>query len=443
MKLKSLSSAMAFVTAVHASAAQPVPPLALSPSPEQAQTVQLVTEILKRFPYRPIQFDVPTSEQIMERYLRALDPQKLIFLQADIDGMRETSRTLATELERGDLHLPYDVFGLYRQRVDERLVHARALLSNGFDFTEEESTRLDRSQASYARTDAELDDLWRKRVKNDWLLLRLTGKEDDTIRAMMDKRFASLQTRGLKQTSHDVFHVFMDAISATVDPHTEYFGSAKSESLDTTVKLASFGIGVALYEKDEYTVIRELVPGGPAARSTQLQVGDRIVGIGQGEYGTILNVVGMPVDEVVALIRGKKDSTVRLDVLPAGAGRPDKRKLITLIRSKVSLIQQARKLVIPVLHGGVTRRVAIIFVPTFYQDFDARRDGDTEFKSVTRDVIGLIKALRDERVDAVLIDLRNNGGGALEEAVALTGLFIGSGPVLQERNAEGCVFRRT
>lgn len=440
MRFKLLSIVLAFVTATNAAALQPAALPQLTPSQQHVQTVQLAAGILKRFPYRAISLDAATSERIFERYLKALDPEKLIFIQSDIDQFANVRHKLAEEIERGGLQIPFDVFHVYERRVTERLSYARELLKENFDFTRDESFQFNRDKAPYPKTDEEMCDLWRKRIKNDWLQLKLAGKKDSAIREMVDKRYGNLLTRVYKYKSNDVFQVFMDAFAASVDPHTDYLGAAESANFDIAMRLSLFGIGAVLHEKDEYTTIRELVPGGPAALSAKLNVGDRIVGVGQGDNGAIVDVVGMRLDEVVDLIRGAKGSSMRLDVLPADAGLDGKHKLITLVRDKISLEQQAaKKSIFPVKQGNITRQVGVITLPAFYQDFDARRKGDNDFRSATRDVIRLLEELKKDKVDAVLIDLRNNGGGSLEEAVALTGLFTGAGPVVQERNSQGQV----
>ncbi|HEY0844399.1 MAG TPA: carboxy terminal-processing peptidase [Noviherbaspirillum sp.] len=404
------------------------------------QTLQLATAILKRFPYRALAMDAAMSERIFDRYIKTLDPEKSIFLQSDIDRFAEARRNLGAEIERGDLKIPFEVFRTYEQRIGERLAHARELLNKGFDFTRNDSFEFNREKAPHPASEDEARAIWHKRVKNDWLQLKLAGKEDAAIRETLDKRYANLVSRIRKYRNDDVFQAFMDAFATSVDPHTDYFAPAESANFDIAMKLSLVGIGAVLQDKDEYATIRELVPGGPAALSSRLKVGDRIVGVGQGSDGPIVDVVGMRLDEVVDLIRGPKDSTVRLNVLPADAGPDGKLELIALVRNKISLEQQAaRKTIIEANVEGGKRRVGVISLPAFYQDFDARKRGEGDFRSATRDTIRLLDELKKEGVDAVLVDLRNNGGGSLEEAVALTGLFTGTGPVVQERNAQGQV----
>jgi carboxyl-terminal processing protease len=276
-------------------------------------------------------------------------------------------------------------------------------------------------------------------VKNDWLRLKLAGKDDKSIRETLDKRYEGYQSRLKKLNNEDVFQMFMNAYATAIEPHTNYLGPRSAENFDIMMRLSLDGIGAVLQSRDDYTVIREVVPGGPADKSGKLKVGDRIVGVAQGN-GPFTDVMGWRIDDVVQLVRGERNSTVRLDVLPGDAGPDGKHVTIPLVRQKISMEEQsAKKQIIEVKEGGVKRRIGVVSLPTFYQDFDARRKGDKDFKSATRDVQRILGELKKEKVDNVLIDLRNNGGGSLIEAVELTGLFIDKGPVVQQRTAEGRV----
>ncbi|MGH8182918.1 MAG: carboxy terminal-processing peptidase, partial [Rhodanobacteraceae bacterium] len=240
--------------------------------------------------------------------------------------------------------------------------------------------------------------------------------------------------------SEDVFQTFMNSYAMAIDPHTNYFGPRASQNFDITMKLSLEGIGAVLQEHDEYTVIREVVPGGPAMKSGKLEVGDKIVGVGQGECGPMVDVVGWRIDDVVAKIRGKKGTVVRIEILPAEGGPDAKPKVITLVRAKVSIADQAaKKKIIDVKDGGRTIKVGIIELPSFYEDFDARRRGDPDYRSASRDVAKLLTELKQDKVSAVIVDLRDNGGGSLDEAINLSGLFIGKGPVVQVRDNRGQV----
>ena len=281
-------------------------------------------------------------------------------------------------------------------------------------------------------------ELWHKRVKNDWLRLKLAGKDDKSIVETLDNRYEHSLKRITKVKSEDAFQAFMNAYTMAIEPHTNYLGVRAAQDFDISMKLSMVGIGAVLMEKDEYAVIRELVPGSPAALSGELKTGDQILGVAQGENGVMTDVSGWRLDDTVSLIRGVADTVVLLDVLPAEVGPDGNHKIVSLIRKRITIDEQAaKKSVISVADASATRRIGVISLSTFYQDFEARQNGDREFKSATRDVSRLLDELKKEKVDGILIDLRNNGGGSLSEAIELTGLFVGKGPVLQQRNARG------
>ncbi|GAA5665399.1 tail-specific protease [Brucella sp. NBRC 14130] len=413
-------------------------PAILKPSPEQVQAAHLTAEFLTRFHYRPVPLDDALSVRIMNRFIDSLDPDRLIFLQADVDKFLTGSKEIDDAIDRQDLTIPFSIFNVYQMRIIERMTFARGLLKQNFDFSKQEEFSIVRDKEPWPRSTAESDDLWRKRVKNDWLRLKLVGKDDATIRKTLDKRYENSIERTYKYKSDDAFQSFMAAYTTSVDPHTDYFGVKASAEFDISMKLSLVGIGAVLQERDDYTTIRELVAGGPAQSSGKLAVGDRIIGVGQGKDGPIKEVIGMRLDEVVQMIRGDKGSVVRLDILPADAGADGKHHVITLVRDKISLDKQAaKKTILPVKDGDVTRKIGVITLPAFYEDIQARRKGDKNYKSASRDVAKLIAELKQDKVDGVLVDLRNNGGGSLSEAIDLTGLFVGKGPVVQQRNANG------
>ena len=437
MKSKLLWVVLAFA-AVMLNTAQATEQLA--PLPQQADAALLSAKLLGRYHYRHVALDDALSAKIFDNYLKALDADKVIFTQADIDQFGYARTKLDDAILDEDLSIPFAIFNRYLQRISERLNYARSLLVKGFDFKRQESYQYIRKDAPWAKSAGELDDLWRKRVKNDWLRLKLAGKDSKSIAETLDKRYSNSLSGLDKVKSEDVFQSFMNAYAMTIDPHTNYFGVRASEEFDISMKLSMMGIGAVLYSKDEYTTIRELVAGGPAALSGKLKAGDRIVGVGQGENAPLVDIMGWRLDDAVAIIRGAEDSVVLLDILPGEAGADGKHKLVSLVRKKISLEKQsAQKSIIEVKDAGVTRRIGVITLPIFYEDFAARHNGDTNYKSATRDVSRLLEELKKDKVDGVLMDLRNNGGGALSEAIELTGLFIDKGPVVQQRDSEGKV----
>jgi len=417
----------------------PRPPQ-LKPVRQQAQAAHLAAELLNRYHYKPMLLDDAMSAKIFSHYLKSLDSERLFFVQADIDQWTGAGTRLDIAIVKEDLSVPFAIFNLYAQRASERFAYARTLLKTGFDFRQNESYQYEREKEAWPRSEGEVRELWRKRVKNDWLRLKLAGKDDKSIAATLDRRYENSLKRIGRVKSEDAFETFMNAYTMTIEPHTNYMGPRAAADFDISMKLSLVGIGAVLTERDEYTVIREIVPGGPASLSGQLKVGDHIVGVAQGESGTMMDILGWRLDDVVALIRGAADTVVQLDVLPADAGPDGKHVLVSLIRKKISLEDQAaRKSLLSVMDGKAIRYIGVITLPSFYQDADARQKGDQNFKSATHDVVRLLDELKKEKVDSVLIDLRNNGGGSLMEAVRLTGLFIGKGPVVQERDAQGNV----
>lgn len=442
MKKHMLMVAMAFAMSTQAATTQPerVASTQLKPIAAQTQAALWASRLLGRYHYKAMPLDDAMSEKIFDKYFESLDGEKLFFTQADIEQFSPVRTKLDDAINNENLSIPFAIYGVYQQRFSERIAHARELLKTKMDFAVDETMQLDREKAAWPKSEAEVQDLWRKRVKNDWLRLKLAGKDDKAIRETLDKRYENYQSRVRKLNNEDVFQMFMNAYATSIEPHTNYLGPRSAENFDIQMRLSLEGIGAVLQTRDEYTVIREIVPGSPAAMSGKLKVGDRILGVAQGDTAAYTDILGWRIDDVVQLVRGAKGSVVRLDILPADAGPDGKHIAVSMVRKKISMEEQAaKKQIIEVKEGGVNRRVGIISLPTFYQDFEAKRRGDKDFKSATRDVARILGELKKDKVDNVLIDLRNNGGGSLMEAVELTGLFIDKGPVVMQRSAEGRV----
>src|SRR5690348_15070737 len=412
----------------------------LKPTEAQGQAAILAARLLTRFQYEALPLDDAMSSKIFDAYFKALDGSRLFFTQQDLDKFAPDRGKLDDAIWNGDMSIPFAIFNLYEKRSGERTAYALALLKKGVKLDGNGTYNFDREKAPWAADSTALDALWKERVENDWIRLKLAGTDDAEIRKTLSRRYENYLDRVHQLDSQDVFQTFMNAYAMAIDPHTNYFGPRASQNFDITMKLSLEGIGAVLQEHDEYTVIREVVPGGPAAKSGKLEVGDKIVGVGQGDCGAIVDTVGWRIDDVVAKIRGKKGTTVRLEVLPAEGGPDAKPHLITLVRQKVTIAdQEAKKKVIDVKQNGRTIKVGIIDLPSFYEDFDARRRGDPDYKSASRDVAKLLAELKKDKVSAVIVDLRDNGGGSLSEAVNLTGLFVGKGPVVQVRDNRGQV----
>jgi carboxyl-terminal processing protease len=415
-------------------------PLPITQVERQTPVLRWVEQLLSgtHFHYAPRPLDDKLSAEIFSRALDSLDGERLFFTAADVRGFEHHRHALDDAIRARNLQPFFEMFALYQRRIAERTAFARALLKQDLDFNGEQTYQLKRSEGPWEPSRDALDQVWLQRVKNDVLRLKLAGREIDEIRKTLDKRYETYASRVRELKGDDVFQTFINAYAGTIDPHTSYMNARASENFNISMRLSLEGIGAVLQRDDEFTVIRSVVPGGPAALEGTLKVGDRIVAVGQGREGPMVDVVGWRIDDVVQLIRGPKDSYVRLDVLPAEASLDAAHELVTIARQKVKLEEQAaKKAIVELPDGELTRRVGVITLPTFYQDFEARRRNEPDYPSASRDVARLLAELREENVEGVLLDLRNNGGGSLPEAVELTGLFIDRGPVVQVRDSSG------
>ncbi len=412
----------------------------LAPTPEHGISAIITTKFIEQYHYKKTQLNDEQSADILNHYIDALDPNRNIFIQSDIDAFQRYRHALDESLHDGKLAPAFEIFEVFNQRRLERADYALQRLEQPFDFEVDEQYRFDRSEAAWAKDRAELDDIWRKRVKNDVLTLTLAKKSDEELKKTLRKRYERLKSRSQQFKPEDVYALFINAYLQTVEPHTSYFSPRASENFKINMSLSLEGIGAVLRSVDEHTVVQSVVKGGPADLSGQLHADDRIIGVAQGEDGKIEDVVGWRLDDVVSLIRGPKDSTVRLQILPHESGLDGPSKEITIVRNKIKLEeQQAKKSIIEVAQGEKISRIGVITIPTFYMDFDAYARGEKDYRSTTRDSHLLIDELLKEKVDGIVIDLRGNGGGSLAEAVSLTGLFIKSGPVVQIRDSSGKV----
>jgi len=413
----------------------------LTPEARHMTVSQLTSQFMTRFHYRKPQIDEALSQRVFEQYLTTLDPNRIYFTAADVEGFSKYEDTLAKAVKDARLAPAYEIFDRYLTRSDERIEYALGLLDGGFDFEVDESYRFDRREEPWAEDRDELNELWRKRVKNEWLQLKLADKDSDEIVEKLTERYENLQRRMHEFNSDDVFSLFMNAFSQSIEPHTTYMSSRSSENFEISMRLSLEGIGALLQRDSEYTTIVEVIPGGPADLDGRLQPKDRVVGVGQGEDGEITDVIGWRLDDVVEKIRGERGTVVRLEVLPAETGLGGPSEIIKLERNEVKLEEQAASSDVIELPGDGdsddVRRIGVISVPVFYVDFEGRTRNQPDYRSSTRDVRKLISELKKEDVDALVIDLRGNGGGALVEATTMTGLFIDTGPVVQVRDSHG------
>ena len=409
----------------------------LASEPIYGETALELLEQLKTKHYASIEINDNFSSLLFDQYLDALDGAKLYFLAKDVQKIARYRYTLDNSLSAGNVEPGFEIYNLYHKRVIERLIYSIGRIENAvpqMDFTVDEYLLLDRENEPFAANTAELNEVWRKRIKNSVLSLRLTGDDEEEIVEKLSKRYRNQLSQVLKTNGKDVFQTYLSKVAATVDPHTSYFSPRDSENFNMGLSLSLQGIGAQLTTEDEYTKVVELIKGGPAERADELQQGDRIIGIGQGVDGEIQDIVGMRLDDVVAQIRGEKDTVVRLSVIPVDAVSESSARTISITRDTVKLEDQsAKKEVLELSYADQDYKIGVISLPTFYFDFEAAARGDEDFKSSTRDVRKLLEELRTEEVDAVVVDLRNDGGGSLSEANQLVGLFIDTGPTVQIR----------
>ncbi len=401
----------------------------LQQEPQHGQAAIRVAAKYTRNHYKPLPIDKAMSSQIFDRYLEALDYQKLFFLAADVQGFEPLRPRIADAFMTGKLDDVYRIYQIYQQRRHERFSHALKLLDQPFDFTAKESFDVERKGAAWPKSSAELDELWRLRVKSEALNLKLAGKKAADIKDTLSKRYNLALKRLQQSNSEDVFQTFINAYARSIDPHTTYLSPQNAERFTSEINLSLEGIGAVLQSEDDFTVVRSLVKGGPAERSKQLAPDDRIMAVAQGEDEKAVDVVGWRLDDVVSLIKGPKGTKVRLEILPANAGVDGKTRSVVLVRDKIRLEDRAAKLELlelPKTGKEPATTVAVISVPGFYL-------------GVSADIAKLLAGPDMAKASALVLDLRDNGGGPLEEAAAMSGLFLTGGPVVQIRDNEGDV----
>lgn len=441
--VKSFLILLASVVFANAAWAKPqfVPPETLEPDLQQRRTALVIAQVLEGFHYTRPSIDDSLSRLAYDRYLEALDPNRAFFTREDIQRFAKYREYFDDSLMKGRLEPAFEIFRLFRSKVEQRIAFALDLLQrHEFDFEHRENYRFDREDEPWAEDEAALDNLWRKRVKNDLLTERLDASDDEPVdRERLVKRYEGIRNRVQQMNPGDVFQAFVNAMTLSIEPHTSYMSPELSENFDINMRLSLQGIGAVLRADDGYTKIQSTVVGGPAARSGKLHAGDHIVGVAQGGDGEMQDVMGWRLQDVVELIRGAKGSTVRLNVIPKSEGRNGRARELALVRDTIKLEDKAAKS--EVLEGpefgGL--RIGVIDIPAFYRDFAGHAAGKSNFRSTTRDVRALLTELEEQKVDGVIIDLRQDGGGSLAEATELTGLFIPKGPVVQIKDASGNV----
>ncbi len=430
-----------FSVSVHASGASVIEPH-LAPLDRHEDIGNLVTEFVQKSHYRHAAVDDALSSQVLDRYIEALDNNRMYFLASDIAAFEQFRYKIDEFVGDEPLDPVFDMFEVYRTRVRERLNFALLQLESEPDFSVDENYRFDREELPWATTSEELDELWRKRVKNDALSLALADKNWEETQEVLHKRYSRFLKRMDQIKSDDVFETFMNAFAHTLDPHSSYLSPRNSEEYRIQMSLSYFGIGASLQIDDDYVMVINIIPGGPAAMDGKLKPNDRITAVAQGEDGEMVDVVGWRLDDVVQLIRGPAETVVLLQIMPAGALPGAEQKILNLTRNQVKLEEQAAKSeIITVPRDGRDWSIGVIEVPSFYRDYRALSTGDKNYTSTTKDVKRLISELEEQGIDGLIIDLRDNGGGHLTEATALSGLFIDNGPVVQLRNSNGRIQR--
>jgi carboxyl-terminal processing protease len=426
------------VPAPAAAAAAASATTALEPTEQENYVARRVSDIIAREHYRRAPLDDRLSSLILDRYLDAVDGGRSYFYASDIAEFEKYRYELDDAIKSGDVEPAFVIFRRFQQRSRERMQYAIELLQKKPDFDVDESFTFDREKEPWPANTQEMNELWRKRVKNDALSLITAGKEWPEVADILRKRYEHVEKRMDQSKPEDVFEAFMNAFVLSLDPHSNYFSARNSEEYNIQMSLSYEGIGASLQLNDDYVTVIDVIAGGPAAASGKLAANDRITAVGEGKTGELVDVIGWRLDDVVQKIRGPGGTTVRLQLLPAGAAPSASQKVVEFTRNRVSLEAQAsHKAMRTVTRNGREVKVGVITVPSFYQDYDASRAGAKDFRSTTRDVQRLIGELRKDGAEVLIMDLRANGGGYLPEAESLTGLFIDRGPVVQLRDTTG------
>ena len=410
----------------------------LSPSVDHLRATKIITDFLGRYHYRKVDLNDEFSASIYKNFLDTLDPTKSYFLATDIARFDKYKLTLDDALRANNLLPAYSIFSTYQKRVNERIEYALLMIDQDFDFDKTESFDIDREDASWPYTIEQQNDLWRKRIKNDKLSLLLADKKQDDIRETLQKRYGSVLKRTNQLDEDDIFQLYINAYATAIDPHTSYLSPRSFDNFEIRMSLSLEGIGALLRNDGDHTIVERIIPGGPADLGDQLHAKDKIIGISQQNEDSFTDVVGWRLEEVVELIRGPKDTVVKLQILPGDKGDGAAVEEISITRNKIKLEEQAATSdTIEITQGKETHTVGIIDIPTFYLDFNAFQNGDENYRSTTRDVHKLIGELVEKDISALVLDLRSNGGGSLIEATQLAGLFIDKGPIVQVRDSSG------
>lgn len=401
--------------------------------PKHVTSTRWVNAAIEQLHFKDQPLDDNFSELVFNQYLKDLDYNKAFFLLDDVAEFKRFEHKLDDHLKAGNMRVAFDMFNRFKHRSSQRFTTVFELIDSDFDFSLDEEFHYDREDSRWAESQEELNDYWRKRIKHELLNLVVSGKELAKARELIKQRYENQERQFGQFKNEDVYQFFMNAYLNSIDPHTTYFSPRAAENFNIGMRLSLEGIGAQLRTVNEYTTVHRIVEGGPADRHGELKAKDKIVGVAQGE-SPFIDVIGWRIDDVVKLIRGKKGTTVRLKVIPSEADLSESTE-IAIVRDKVKLEDQAAEASITkVKKDGKEYKIGVVDLPTFYSNFAVQDPNNPDYRSSTTDVHRLVDSLKNEGIDGLLMDLRNNGGGSLQEAVSLTGLFIKDGPVVQVKN---------
>jgi len=410
----------------------------LQPTVTQKKVESMVTEILGTYHFRKVPLNDSLSSKILDNYIKELDFNKMNFTSQDIESFDKFRFQLDDQLKNGELTAAFQIYNIYRKRAKERFTFVTSILSKPMDYKLDETYSPDREKANWVNSSTELDDIWRKAIKSTLLDWKISGKADSLAIKDLTERYKRTEKYFDKTKSEDVFQQFMNSFTESVDPHTTYFIPKTASTFNQEMSQSFEGIGATLRNEGDYVQIVDLIVGGPAFRSKQLNPKDRIVAVAQGDDKPFQDIVGWFTDDAVKLIKGPKNTVVRLKILSSDAPTGTVPKEVRLVREKIKLEEgTAKKEVLNFSRDGKDYKYGLITIPLFYRDFEGAKSGEQGFKSTTADVKRYLTELKAEKVDGVIVDLRNNGGGSLTEAVNLTGLFIPQGPVVQRKQSDG------
>ena len=410
----------------------------LYPNSKHREQSKLIYQLLTKYHYKKLNVNDSLSEKILEKYIKSLDPSREYFYQSDITYFNQYQSQMDDYVISGYLEPAYEIFTVYHERVKNRIDFVFSLLENEPNFSIVEDFTFDRKDSQWFKNDIEMDNYWRKKIKNSVLNLKILGKEWVSNKETLDKRYKRFQKTISQFNSEDVFEIFINSYTELYDPHTNYFSPVNADKFEINMSKTFEGIGARLQQDIEYTTIYQVMPGGPAYRSKELEKGDKVIGVGQGDDGDFEDIIGWRLDDVVTKIKGKKGSVVRLLVQKKESQIDDYPDTVRLVRDRVDVVDEdATFEVIPFMDENRTYNIGMIKIPSFYINFEEAQRGVQDYKSVTRDVRRCIDSLKNLSVDGIIIDLRNNGGGSLQEAIDLTGLFIETGPVVQIKSSSG------